>query len=229
MQTPFRPFRAVPPEATRHVDAAAVGLAVGALAGGLIPALVLAAEALAGAPMTLASPPPAVLATLVVPALLGPAGGWIAAVVAAHRATAEAISTKAASLMDEVWTLRDALERGEGPDEAAPALPRGLERPLPADGSDQDELTLAQARLLASFGEATQDTLRRMHVNLQGLRLAGLSHVQERLVDSLHGHVEGLWDLADDVVAYVDEDPGPVARPDPRSARPKRPPGRLAA
>lgn len=246
---PFRAFSAPVPVATAHPEALAAGFGLGALAGALVPTTAVLAELAVGRGLAdlLASPGAALIVTFTVPVVTALAGGWAAASVAAWRDAYERVAAKAGSLLSESLDLRNALDGVEPmsgiqayePDvddlpvvtatweDDLPTLSGALEDPQAESDADDLALISAQACLLASFGEATQDTARRMHINLEGLRLTELSVVQERLVDALRGHVDGLWDLADDVVGYVDEAPNPLPAQDHRSAKP-RPPGARA-
>lgn len=247
MTTPFRAFQ-TPDLRSTDPEALALGFGLGAAIGTLVPALAALAELAGGAGWAtiVTSPSPALVTTLLAPVAAGVAGAVCLKVLQAHRLAYDEISEKAASLMDETFDLRTALD-GQ-PVMSLPSTPRPA-RPVPqielpsheaepaapaaavqaGQNLPSDELASAQAQLLASFGEATQDTARRMHVNLQGLRLAGLTGIQERLVDALDGHLDGLWDLADDVVVYAEEDASLAPPQGARDPKPQRPPKRVAA
>ena len=247
MTTPFRAFQ-TPDLRSTDPEALALGFGLGAAVGTIIPTLAAMAELAGGSTLTtlVSAPSPAMVITLLAPVAAGVAGALCLKVLQAHRLAYDEISEKAASLMDETFDLRTALDG-----QPVMSLPEAtsMSRPVPqldrpsheaeptapaapmqaAQHVANDDLATAQAHLLASFGEATQDTARRMHVNLQGLRLAGLSAVQERLVDALDGHLDGLWDLADDVVVYAEEDASLTPQPTIRAVKPQRPPKRVAA
>jgi hypothetical protein len=194
------------------------GAGLGAVIGAVVPFVAWTAETSLHTPEeVLVAPSPALIVTALVPVVAAAFGAWIAATRAALRHSRDELASKAASLLEEAWELRARVEEPASPTLSPPRTP-AVSTPRPP----ADPLVHVQARLLASFGDATRDTARRMHVSLQGLRLTGASPMQERMLDALHGHLEGLWDLADEVVAYAAGDPTVSEEATPRPERPPR-------
>lgn len=221
MTTPFVAFETPDPAPTARPEVLAMGLALGAVVGSILPAAALLAELVAAGSVAALAPSASLLVTLLAPALAGIAGAWGMAVLSAHREGYDLIAEKAGSLMDESWELQqqvDILEsapplrdmrQDELPPDAwpAPAVPRLIEERQ--SSTDEEALIQAQAQLLHSIGSAARDASRRMQVSLRGLQFTPMSVVQERLVQALSGHLHALRDLADDVVQYAEEEPEP--------------------
>lgn len=225
MTTPFVAFER-PDLRTVTPETLARGLLLGAVAGSAVPILAVGAELVGGATLSglAANPTPALLASFLAPALAGGVGAWLQGRVHAHKQAYDSIARKAGTLLDETWDLREQLDAQpvpEPPHEGRP-LPHAHHTHLPSDDevmgnvtwlrpaggndADADALIEAQSLLLHSVGSATRDAIRRMQVHVQGLELTPLTLVQERLVRALSGHLEGLWDLAEDVVSYAEEE-----------------------
>ncbi|MFT7519678.1 MAG: hypothetical protein ACI9MC_001821 [Kiritimatiellia bacterium] len=226
----FQSYR-VPDTSVVDVEALSVGFGIGAVIGTLFPLLAFVAEIGLGTPLVelVTHPSAALLVTVFVPAGLGLTMAVAYHMASTWRSAYQSVAGKASQLMEENWDLM-------GQESQQPVVePVDVPAPTSLDGSVAEALVSAQVDVLCSVGEATQDVARRMHVNIKGLTMTDLSQSQGRMVDALAGHVEGLWDLADDVVTYSEESkdrtPPPTAprRRDVRSAKPARPPGRLAA
>lgn len=184
--TPSRPLQPEPLSLS-------VGLLIGAACGLPIPALTwtaelarasTAAEAWSNAGLSLTW---ACLAAVVAMVL----GGVVATAMSHARRTQEMLASKAASLLEENWELRARVE----------APPEDHE---PASASADRALIDAQARLLSILGEAQQDTAHRLRIHVQSLRLSRPTPIQGRVIDAIAEHVDGMGDLADDVVRYAD-------------------------
>jgi len=244
MTTPFVAFRTPDVAPSSHPETLALGLGLGALLGATIPALSLTAELLAGGGLAVFAASPGLLATLIVPCVTGALGAWAWPLLHAHRSAYDVVAEKAGTLLDETWELRGQLDllsdapalrhdlrselepddtwhgMGDEPTEemlirASTSRP-GFQAPSP---SEEEALIEAQGQLLHSIGSATRDTARRMQVSLRGLAFTPLTAVQERLVHALTGHLDGLRDLADEVVSYAEEEPEPLVQTQSRSGR----------
>lgn len=206
MTTPFVAF-----ETTQHArpttEILLFGAAIGALAGGVFPALALAAELIGGTGLLdlLSSPSASFAVTLLVPVAGAGLGGWWFAYLRAQHQAYDEVAAKAGSLLDESWELRESLATL---DQAWTSDPQpDLDR-IPTEEivqSNVEPLLHAQTLLLHSVGSAARDASQRMRVNLRSLELTPMSQVQTRLVAALDGHLQQLRDLADDVVEYADE------------------------
>ena len=222
MTTPFVAFETPDVAPSSRPETVALGLGLGAVVGALLPLASLTVEILAGSGMAGFVASPGLWVSLLAPCIAGGLGAWLMPLLQAHRAAYDEIAEKAGTLMDESWELRGQLEiLGEAPrgvdswgdavdfevedvteevvfEARSVALPR-----------EEEALIEAQTQLLHSIGSATRDIARRMQVSLRGLSFTPMTVVQERLVQALTGHLDGLRDLADEVVSYAEEETGP--------------------
>jgi hypothetical protein len=176
----FRPF--VKPSAFNpNPWAITIGLSAGSALGSLL-----------AAPAWLVSAPSPGIALLTT-AATALVGAGVASFVDMHRRAYAEVALKASSLLEETWEAQ-----GEQRD-----LEVRIDTHLLRSRRDEEVLS-SHVELLGSIGDATQDTVHRMTVNLEGLAMTSLTPAQQRLVSALLTHTRSLSGLAEDIAHYAD-------------------------